>query len=219
MTFILNLDPAIFVGVYFIQCKVHNRKMIELRNPSRDKNLVLPLIFLGVGLALIAGSIYFLLRNSQAAPRPDLSAIPVKVSYPAPELALNNLDGKPVSLADFHGQVVLVNLWATWCPPCKEEMPALESYYRKHAKDGFAVIAVNDGDPTSDVEQFVEDYELTFPVWLDPTYIGTTKAFKTLNLPSSYVINRDGQIVLSWVGGINQKTLEKYVTPIIKGQH
>lgn len=192
--------------------------MTELRNSSRNKNLPLLLIFLGLGLILIAGSTYFLLQNAEPAPASDLSAVPVKVDYPAPELALNNVDGKPVSLTSYRGQVVLVNLWATWCPPCKEEMPALEAYYRKHAKDGFSVVAVNDGDPTSDVEKFVEDYQLTFPVWLDPTYIGTTKAFKTLNLPSSYVINRDGQVVLSWLGGINQKNLEQYVTPIIEAQ-
>jgi thiol-disulfide isomerase/thioredoxin len=118
----------------------------------------------------------------------------------------------------FRGQVVLVNLWATWCPPCKKEMPALETFYRKHVDDGFAIVAVNDGDPTSDVVQFVKDYGLTFPVWLDPTYIATEKAFKTLNLPSSFVINRDGQIVLSWVGGVNLRTLEEYVTPIIEDQ-
>jgi peroxiredoxin len=144
--------------------------------------------------------------------------VPVKVDYSAPDLSLTNLDGKPVSLADYHGQVVLVNLWATWCPPCKEEMPALESYYRKHADQGFAVVAINDGDPTSDVIKFVKDYGLSFPVWLDPTYIATEKAFKTLNLPSSFVIDRDGQVVLSWVGGIDEKTLEKYVSPILEGQ-
>ena len=97
-------------------------------------------------------------------------------------------------------------------------MPALETFYRKHAEDGFAIVAVNDGDPTPDVVKFVKDYGLTFPVWLDPTYIATEKAFKTLNLPSSFVINRDGQIVLSWVGGVNLQTLEEYVTPIIEDQ-
>jgi cytochrome c biogenesis protein CcmG, thiol:disulfide interchange protein DsbE len=111
---------------------------------------------------------------------------------------------------------VLVNLWATWCPPCKEEMPALESFYRKYKSDGFVIVAINDGDPAPDVLQFVEEYGLTFPVWLDPAYIATEQAFKTLNLPTSYVIDRSGTIVLSWVGGINEKTLEDYVTPIIK---
>ncbi len=95
-------------------------------------------------------------------------------------------------------------------------MPELESYYRKHAKNGFAIVAINDGDPTPDVIQFVKDYGLTFPVWLDPTYIATEKAFKTMNLPTSFIIDRNGQIVLSWVGGINYKNLDRYVTPVIE---
>jgi len=174
------------------------------------------LIFLGSGLLIIAAA-YFLFQKD-AGPDSDLSAIPVKVNYPAPELNLTDLGGNPTSLADYRGKVVLVNLWATWCPPCKEEMPALETFYRKHAGDGFSVVAVNDGDPTADVVQFVKDYGLTFPVWLDPAYTATEKAFKTLNLPSSFVIDRNGQIVLSWVGGVNLRTLEKYVAPIIEDQ-
>ena len=94
----------------------------------------------------------------------------------------------------------------------------METFYRKHAADGFMIVAVNDGDPTPDVVKFVADYGLTFPVWLDPTYIATEKAFKTMNLPSSFVINREGRIVLSWVGGVNLQTLEQYVTPIIEDQ-
>jgi thiol-disulfide isomerase/thioredoxin len=186
---------------------------------TKSRNRALPLIFLGGGLLLIAVAAYFFLQNNPLpSSSSDLSAIPVKVDYTAPELSLTDLQGNSTSLADYRGKVVLVNLWATWCPPCKEEMPALETFYRKHAGDGFAIIAVNDGDPTSDVIQFVKDYGLTFPVWLDPTYIATEKAFKTLNLPSSFVINQDGQVVLSWVGGINLRTLEKYVTPIIESQ-
>jgi peroxiredoxin len=191
--------------------------MSELKTNPNGKKCALPLIFLGLGLLLIAAAAYYLLQNNAGASS-DLSAIPVKMDYPAPDLSLTDLDGRPVSLADYRGKVVLVNLWATWCPPCKEEMPALETFYRKHAGDGFAIVAVNDGDPTSDVVQFVKDYKLTFPVWLDPTYIATEKAFKTMNLPSSFVIGRDGKIVLSWVGGINLRTLEKYVTPIIDDQ-
>jgi thiol-disulfide isomerase/thioredoxin len=189
--------------------------MSLFKNPSKSKNLALPLIFLGLGLLLIAAATYYFLLQNNAGTASDLSAIPVKVDYPAPELSLTDLSGNPTSLADYRGKVVLVNLWATWCPPCKEEMPSLETFYRKHVNDGFAIVAVNDGDPAEDVVQFVKDYGLTFPVWLDPKYTATEKAFKTLNLPSSFVINRDGQIVLSWVGGINLQTLEKHVTPII----
>jgi thiol-disulfide isomerase/thioredoxin len=192
-------------------------KMSLSNHSSQSRNRTLPLIFLGLGLLLLAAAVYFLVQNT-AEPAPNLSAIPVSMDYPAPELSLTDLEGNPISLADYRGKVVLVNLWATWCPPCKEEMPALEAFYRKYADEGFTIVAINDGDPTADVVQFVKDYKLTFPIWLDPTYIATEKAFKTLNLPSSFVIDRDGQIVLSWVGGINLRTLEKYITPVIEDQ-
>lgn len=175
---------------------------------------ILPIFMLSLGLTLIVASAFLFLRD--ASPRVELSAVPAKVNYASPELTLTDTSNTPTSLADYRGQVVLVNLWATWCPPCKEEMPALESFYRKYKDQGFVIIAINDGDPKADVIQFVKDYGLTFPVWLDPTYTATEQAFKTLNLPSSFVIDRQGTIVLSWVGGINSKSLEKHVAPIIQ---
>ena len=174
---------------------------------------------LGVGLILV-GAAAFLLW-----PRPDVSAdgavsgqsltVPVAVDYEAPELTLSDLEGVEHSLADYRGQVVLVNLWATWCPPCKAEMPTLDAYYQAHQADGFVTLAINDGDPTDDVAQFAQDYKLTFPVLLDPTYEASERAFKSLNLPSSFVIDREGQIRLRWVGEIDRAALEKYVTPLI----
>jgi len=175
---------------------------------------ILPVILLGLGVILIAASGYYVLRD--ALPQNDLSTVPAETNYPAPELTLTDLEGVTRSLAGYRGQVTLVNLWATWCPPCKEEMPTLQAYFNKHRDEGFTIIAVNDGDPTPDVIEFVEDYRLTFPIWLDPTYIATEQAFKTLNLPSSFVIDRSGTVRLQWVGEINRKMLEQYVTPIIK---
>lgn len=174
----------------------------------------LPIILLILGLILIVVSGYFIFQDVSA--QNDLSTVPVQMDYPSPELTLTDLNGVTHSLADYRGQVILVNLWATWCPPCKEEMPTLQAFHNKYDDDGFAVIAINDGDPTEDVLQFVEDYQLTFPVWLDPTYIATEQAFKTLNLPSSFVIDRNGTVRLQWVGEINRRMLEEYVTPIIK---
>jgi peroxiredoxin len=94
-------------------------------------------------------------------------------------------------------------------------MPALQTLYNKYVDQGFTIVAINDGDPTVDVLQFIKDYQLTFPVWLDPTYIATEQAFKTLNLPSSFVIDRTGTVRLMWVGGISRKMLDKYVPAII----
>ncbi len=176
----------------------------------------LPFILFSFGLILIGTSIYFILRERVA--QTDFSTVPVKVSFPAPKLTLTDTQGISHSLADYRGQIVLVNLWATWCPPCKEEMPTLEAFYNKHKEEGLEIIAVNDGDPTADVLQFVKDYELTFPVWLDPTYIATEQAFKTLNLPTSFVIDRNGTVQLMWVGGISRKMLDQHVVPLLMEQ-
>lgn len=173
----------------------------------------LSFLLLALGLTLIGASAFFILRG--IPPQNALSTVPVQVNFAAPELRLTDTQGDSHALADYRGQVVLVNLWATWCPPCKEEMPALQAFYDKHQKEGFVIIAVNDGESTATVLQFVKDYELTFPVWLDPTYIATEQAFKTLNLPSSFVIDRDGTTRLMWVGGISRAMLEKHVTPLI----
>jgi len=172
-----------------------------------------PLLLLGLGLILIASSVLLFKRDE--TPQTDLSAVPVKTNFSAPEVALTDTRGVTHSLADYRGKVVLVNLWATWCPPCKAEMPTLQSFYNKYKEDGFTIVAINDGDPTADVLQFENDYQLSFPIWLDPEYYATEQAFKTLNLPSSFLIDRAGTVRLMWVGEISRKMLDQYVTPII----
>lgn len=195
---------------YTFSITVHQIKVKRLKMRK-----YIPIYLLGLGIILIASSIYLVTRDTSTAPT-ELSAVPVQVNFSSPELTLIDIQGSTHSLSDFQGEVVLVNLWATWCPPCKAEMPTLQAYHNKYEDEGFTVIAINDGDPTSDVLQFAKDYKLTFPVWLDPTYSATEQAFKTLNLPSSFIIDRQGTVRLSWVGEINNKMLEKYVTPIIK---
>ena len=94
------------------------------------------------------------------------SVVPVKVNYAAPELALQNLNGETQSLTDYQGNVVLVNNWATWCPPCKAEMPTLVAYHNEHQVDGFSVIAVEAGEPVDIVSQFATSYKMSFPVFV-----------------------------------------------------
>ena len=173
----------------------------------------LPLLLLGLGFLLIVASGFYIYQD--VALQADFSTVPAQVNFAAPELTLTDTQGVERSLVDYRGEVVLVNLWATWCPPCKEEMPAFQAFYNKHADKGFTIIAINDGDPEPDVLQFVKEYELTFPIWLDPTYIATEQAFNTLNLPTSFVIDRNGIIRLTWVGGISRTMLDKHVTPLI----
>jgi thiol-disulfide isomerase/thioredoxin len=193
-----------------------NQQNMTESKPLLHPRKTLPLVFLGFGLILIGVSTYFILQES--SPQTDFSTVPVRVNFVSPELTLTDIQGVSHSLADYRGQVILVNLWATWCPPCKEEMPALQSFYNQHKDQGFMVVAINDGDPTKDVLQFVKDYKLTFPVWLDPTYLATERAFKSLNLPTSFVIDRNGVVQLQWVGGISRKMLDKHVIPLITEQ-
>lgn len=177
--------------------------------------LVPAMTLMGAGLIALGVTLYLLLDSSGVGAPREYSTIPVEVDYLAPELVLTDLEDRPVSLRDYRGSVVLVNLWATWCPPCKAEMPTLQSFYEKYRDEGFVIVAVNDGEPLELVEPFVRDYGLTFPVWLDEEY-KAEKAFNTINLPSSYVIDRRGTVRLMWIGAISGRVLEKFVPDIIK---
>jgi peroxiredoxin len=181
----------------------------------RKQKRTFPIVPVAAGLFLIGFAVLAL-----ATPKAEVNAgtpnsvVPMAVEFEAPELALQNLEGKTEALADYRGQVVLVNNWATWCPPCKAEMPTLVAYHNKHAADGFTVIAIEAGDPAEEVGQFAKRYGMNFPVWLDPGG-EALKAFRNGTLPNSYVIDRTGTIRLAWTGEISMEMLEKYVTPLI----
>lgn len=190
--------------------------MNENLPPSRVRFFAMLLMGLGfISFGVVLG--IFLRNNDLAATTPtieDFSAVPAKVDYAAPDLILEDLDGNTVSLKDYLGSVVLVNLWATWCPPCKEEMPTLQTFYDKYKEDGFVLIAIDQEETREVVEPFVTEFGMTFPVWLDIDWLAQ-RQFNTSNLPSSYVIDRDGRVRLMWIGGISKKNLEKYVPDII----
>ncbi len=177
------------------------------------------LAFIVIGIGLIAVGVAAMtlltLRQSQIGRESESSVVPAKADYPAPDLTLNDLDGNPRSLSDYLGQVALVNMWATWCPPCVEELPALNSFYNDYAVDGFVIIGIDDGEELGVVKDYVAQQGLTFPIWTDPTYLSES-AFNTMNLPSSFLIDRQGQVRLQWVGAISRAMLEKYVLPIIE---
>lgn len=178
---------------------------------------IIAMLLVGFGLIAVGVAVMTMitLRQSQAAEAAQVQTTPVKVNYPAPSLTLYDLDGVSRSLTDYQGKVVLVNMWATWCPPCREEMPTLEGFYQDYADQGFLIIGLNDGDEAVDVRDFVDSYGLSFPIWLDPDYLSEA-AFNTMNLPSSFVIDRQGQVRLQWVGKIERSQLEKYIVPLIQ---
>ncbi len=140
---------------------------------------------------------------------------PIEVDQPAPELTLFDLDGNEVSLSDFVGQVVLVNNWATWCPPCREEMPEFKAYFDKYKDEGLQIVAVEAGQPEAEVRAFVQDQGLEFIVLLDPLN-QSLDTFQNSSLPNSWVLDKRGNLRMAWLGAINLPTLEKYVTPLLE---
>ncbi len=188
---------------------------MSARRKSQNQQTII-LLVIGAGLVLVALAAILALPNAhEQVEAAGISAIPAPVNFPAPDVQLTDLEGNPVALSDFRGQVILYNAWATWCPPCKEEMPALQAFFEAHKESGFVIVAIEDGQPIEEVRAFVDEHRLTFPVWPDPQYKATS-AFRTNSLPTSFVIDRDGIVRLTWTGAISRAMLEEYVTPLLK---
>lgn len=138
--------------------------------------------------------------------------------FRAPEFELKTSSGESVKLSDLRGQAVLVNLWATWCPPCRAEMQSIEKMYREYKDEGFTVLAVNmtyQDDPFA-VMPFVKAQNLTFPILLDETS-EMANAYQLRSLPSSYFIRRDGVINEVVIGGpMSEALLRTRIEDILK---
>lgn len=184
----------------------------QIQQQKQKKTILGTLIGLGV-IAFLAVAFSSLMKTASNLPQ-QTGITPAEVNYPAPELALESLAGRTESLADYRDMVVLVNNWATWCPPCKAEMPTLAAYYNAHAEEGFMIVAVEAGEPRDQVQAFADQLKLPFAVWLDPDG-DSLKAFRNSSLPNSYVIDRSGTVRLMWTGEITKEALEKYVTPLL----
>ncbi|MFN8434420.1 MAG: TlpA disulfide reductase family protein [Anaerolineales bacterium] len=199
--------------------ETNNLDLMEQEVPANTTPLGRIMALVMIGFGFLALGIAFLLLKSQdevsTGSSIDFSTVPAKVDFPAPDLSFIDLGTDPVSLSDYRGSVVLVNLWATWCPPCREEMPTLQAFYEKYKSEGFVLIAIDQGETLPQVLPFVKEIKLSFPIWLDYSS-EAGRAFETMNLPSSYVIDRNGQVRLMWIGGISKKNLEKYVPDVIE---
>ena len=137
-----------------------------------------------------------------------------KVAITAPDFTLPDLNGRTIHLSELKGKPILLNFWATWCLPCRTEMPSLEQAYQDYKGKGLVVLAINiDQRSPSRVEAFVKEYRLTFPILLDPEWTAA-EAYRVFGgVPTTYLINRAGQIVaqaegLDWTGPVARNALE-----------
>lgn len=132
----------------------------------------------------------------------------------APDFTAQTMDGEQVRLSDLKGQGVLINFWASWCKPCKDEMPAIERRYQKHKEKGLTVLAVNVGESPLTVQGFVRGFDLSFPILLDPEK-EVTKLYNIGPLPASLFIDPDGKIYRKVTGQMSETFIEQNVIKVL----
>jgi cytochrome c biogenesis protein CcmG, thiol:disulfide interchange protein DsbE len=132
-----------------------------------------------------------------------------------PDVAWPDIDGKLVHVKDFAGKPVLVNAWATWCPPCKAEMPLLQDLYNKYQDQGLVVLAVNGAEELNTVQGYLKNNPFTFPVLLDPSGEAINK-LGIINFPTSILVGRDGVVQYIYTGEITPKAMQEVVIPLLK---
>ncbi len=160
----------------------------------------------GLVLLLFVAVCMFTASGIHAAdlPAPELSHELTRLKTPvdAPDFTLENFDGDKLSLSDFRGKVVMLNFWATWCPPCRREMPSMESIYQDLGKDGFTVLAVNQFEDPDHVFAYTGQLSVdpTFPVLFDRDST-VSQLYGVKGLPTTVLIDKQGKVVYRAVGG------------------
>ena len=177
--------------------------MTESALPSRKKRWEILML-----ASLVAGLLWTVVSRVPSAVGAPLSSSPSpREGFLAPDFTLDTLEGTKVTLSDLRGKIVLINLWATWCPPCRAEMPALENAYEQYKDSGVVILGLNvtNQDSEKDIPLFVKEFGLTFPILLDRD--GSVSALYQLRgLPTTYFVNREGIIRTVVVGGPMSET-------------
>jgi cytochrome c biogenesis protein CcmG/thiol:disulfide interchange protein DsbE len=176
------------------------------------------LIGAGIGLLFLAavelGGVYLVNRRIQQASGNQLAA--PDQNSPAPEFTLQNVTGETIRLADYRGKAVLINFWATWCGPCKVEMPLIQKYFQKFSSN-LAVLAVNNDEPLNDVKSYVDEMGLTFTVLLDPGE-KVENIYRVDAFPTSIFVSSDGVIKYRHIGVMNEDQLVQYLNQLGVGK-
>jgi peroxiredoxin len=169
------------------------------------------LIFRTLILVILVGAVGYTLYQNLASSE---KASALELGKEAPNFELKDFQGNSVSLEDYKGKGVLINFWASWCTPCKEEMPALNNLHKKYKDKGVEVIAINAGDTELVAKTFTEKMNLEFPVVLDSKG-AVQKAYKVVPLPMSFTIDKDGKLTNVITGERTEEQFEEFFKELV----
>jgi len=181
---------------------------VEQTAPRVQSRLVIVLVSIAI-LALVFGLVW--MQSSKYEP--------LTVGKVAPDFKLPDLNEKDIRLSDFRGKVVFLNFWATWCKPCREEMPSMEILYKNFEKDGLVILAISIDRVTTkkDIPPFVKALNLTFPILID-SWGQTDKRYKLMGVPETYIIDQQGILREKVIGPRDWTMLDnlQVVTQLLK---
>nr|WP_205003290.1 thiol-disulfide oxidoreductase ResA [Scopulibacillus daqui] len=163
----------------------------------RKKRLVIRTVIILLLAAAIGFTIYQIFNKDKTVATGDK----------APDFVLTDVNGHQVKLSDFKGKAVMLNFWATWCDPCKKEMPYIENVYKTLNKKKIVILAVNIGESQFAVQNFMDKYHIDFPIVMDKNR-DVTDAYHIGPIPTTFFINKDGEIEEKVVGSMPS---EKYI--------
>jgi len=180
---------------------------MEVRNKKKQKIELWAQIFVFVVVTVVI-VLFALIKNDSGPDSAPTSGL--KEGFAAPDLTFPGIDGVEVSLSDFKGKVVLVNIWATWCKPCVDEMPSMEKLYKKFKRKDFEILAVSIDEGGRDtVAPFMNQYNLTFPALMDSK--GTVRSlYGVTGVPESFIIDKNGILAKKIIGATDWATPEVF---------
>lgn len=149
----------------------------------------------------------------QESEEQEESVVGLNVGDMAPDFHLTTLDGEEVALSDYRGSRVWINFWATWCPPCRAEMPDMEEFYKQNDVEILAINLTETEPSTDQVQRFVDEYGLTFPILLDEV-IEVATAYKIQPIPTSFMLDSEGVIQFKSFGPLTYEQMEEVFADI-----
>ncbi len=161
------------------------------------------------GLIAIIGVVLVL---SFSAPNASIGR--AVIGKPISDFALTDINGVAHKISDYKGRPVLINAWATWCPPCRAEMPDLHAFYLKHQAEGFEMLAINSGESQPVVASFIQQMGFTFPALVDQNKV-VLDGLGISGLPTSILVGRDGTVKYIHVGGLTPEMINTQLAALI----